>query len=318
VFAVATIVLYLLAILMTWSNGSHTETTFRAQIEQMLAQSEGVARLLPYALLWLWDLQRSGAIIILFFVIVAVPIFLAYLLDRLGRRLAQRSLRDTLAQDDRRHFLYLRGFDEDGLRIDESLGRRGFLELFSPFGRPRFEEVLAEHLSSLGPVIAISGSKQRLQDLGAAKVSLGGDTWQDQVREWVGGARAVVLSATPSEVRAGLEWEIEHLATRADAPPLILVISPWPPDERRRRWEGFLATAGEWPLFRRLVEQPPPSATHILTHSREAGWIAYGARRRWDWSYAASILTAIESGDLDHAPALHGDVADTDREREPA
>ncbi|WP_342001772.1 hypothetical protein MRBLWH7_002041 [Microbacterium sp. LWH7-1.2] len=319
--AVSTLMLYLLAVLFMWFNGQQTAATFRAEIEQMLAQAEGAARVLPLALLWLQDLQRSGWIVALFFIMVAIPIFLAYLLDRLGRRLARRSLTDTLAHDDRPYFLYLRGFDEDRLRIDESLGRRGFLEVFSPFGRPRFEEVLAEQLSGWGPVIAISGTKRRIQDLGAAKMSFEGDEWRDEVERWVGGARAVVLSATPSEVRAGLEWEIAHLASRPDAPPVVLVISPWPRSTREARWRGFLTSAGRWPLFRQLIDRPVPSATTIVTHRPGRGWTAYGARRRWDWSYAAALLTAIGNGDLQRAGTgvdAPGAPASAEHEPEPA
>ena len=149
-----------------------------------------------------------------FFAVLALPIFAAYLLDRLGQRLTRSSLSETLATDTRPYFLYLRGFDEDDLRVDESLGRRGFLELLAPFGRPRFEEVVVEHLTTAGPVIAISRGTSGLADLGAAKATLADDEWRDRVREWVGGARAVIMSATPSEVRAGLLWEVEHLAGR--------------------------------------------------------------------------------------------------------
>jgi hypothetical protein len=318
ILAVSMPVLYLLAVLFMWYYGLQSDAAFRAEIDRSLAEAEGTGRLLPYALLGLHQLQRSGWIVVLFFLMVAIPIFLAYLVDRVGRRLARSSLHDTLARDERPHFLYLRAFDEDGLRIDESLGRRGFLEVFSPFGRPRFEEVLAEQLSAWGPVIAISGTKRVMQDLGAAKMSFDGGEWRDYVRTWVGGARAVVLSATPSQVREGLEWEIAHLATREGAPPIVLVIAPWPRAERRRRWDAFLASASRWGMFRALLEHPAPSAAHILTYSESRGWTTYGARRRWDWSYAASLLAAIENGDLEPSPSAQASVdAPPPAERQP-
>ncbi|HEX7834608.1 MAG TPA: hypothetical protein VF479_03970, partial [Pseudolysinimonas sp.] len=245
-----------------------------------------------------YELTQSGAIWVVFLLILAVPIFLAYLLDRLGRRIGRRSLRATLEEDTRPYFVYLRGFDEDRLRVDEDLGRRGVIELLTPFGRPRFEEVVVEHLSGYGPVIAISGARQRLADLGAAKITLGGDEWREQVAEWVGGARAIVMSATPREVRAGLEWEIEHLANRSDAPPLMLVVAPWPRRELERRWQAFLAKVAAWPMFAGLIEPEMPAGVQIATYSTKNGWRGYGAKRRWDWSYAASILTAIDAGDL--------------------
>lgn len=318
IVAISMPVLYLLAVLFMWYYGQQSDAAFRAETAQALAQADGTGMLLPYALLGLHELQQSGWIVALFFGMVAIPIFLAYLVDRVGRRLARSSLHETLARDDRPHFLYLRAFDEDGLRIDESLGRRGFLEIFSPFGRPRFEEVLAEQLSAWGPVIAISGTKRAMQDLGAAKISFEGEEWRDHVRSWIGGARAVVLSATPSQVREGLDWEITQLATSEGAPPIVLVIAPWPRAERQRRWDAFLASATRWATFRTLLERPAPSATHIITYSGSRGWTAYGARRRWDWSYAASLLTAIERGDLEPSPGAAESIdAPSPAEREP-
>jgi hypothetical protein len=106
------------------------------------------------------------------------------------------------------------------------------------------------------------------------------------------------MSATPSEVRAGLEWEIEHLATRVDAPPLMLVVAPYPRRELARRWRAFLQKVAAWPMFDGLIVPAMPPGVQIATYSTENGWRGYGARRRWDWSYAASILTAIDAGDL--------------------
>lgn len=156
-----------------------------------------------------------------------------------------------------------------------------------------------EYLTHYGPVIAIAGSKQVLSDLGAAKVSLGNDEWRSKVEQWSAGARAVVMSATPREVRAGLEWEMQHVAANASGVRLMLVLSPWPRGELARRWAGFLERASEWPLFRPLAETPMPSGVEVMTYAPGRGWRGYGARRRWDWSYAASIITAMESGDFD-------------------
>lgn len=292
------IVLYFLATFMLLSDRDFTTLTIQQQIEAGLSLD-------PLSAAWAavrWTvhaLDDTGTYFLVFLIMLVVPVTLAYLLDRFGQRLARRSLAATLAADNRPYFLYLRGFDEDRLRIDESVGRRGFLELFTPFGRPRFEEVLVEYLTHYGPVIAIAGSREVLPGLGAAKVSLGNDEWRDRVQEWSAGARAVVMSATPREVRAGLEWEMEHIAANADGVRLMLVVSPWRRDEVARRWSGFLERASVWPLFRPLTEKAMPSGVNVMTYAPGRGWRGYGARRRWDWSYAASIITAMENGDFD-------------------
>lgn len=304
VIAAFSVVIYFFASLMLITDRGATPATVRAQIELALtpplepfSASFGIVRLIVHTL------DDTGTYFLVFLLMLVAPVTFAWVLDRFGQRLARRGLQATLATDTRPYFLYLRGFDEDKLRIDESVGRRGFLELFTPFGRPRFEEVLVEYLSRYGPVIAISGGKQVLADLGAAKISLGNHEWQDRVVEWSRGARAVVMSATPREVRAGLEWEMQHVSSQADGIRIMLVVSPWSRREVARRWAGFLERAGVLALFHPLVEHPQPNGVQVMTYSPGRGWRGYGAKRRWDWSYAASIITAIDNGDFDAAVA---------------
>ena len=71
------------------------------------------------------SLAVTGTFALVFLVMLVVPAFVAYLVNRVGKRLVTRGLKDTLEEDTRPYFLYLRGFDEDTLRIDESVGRRG-------------------------------------------------------------------------------------------------------------------------------------------------------------------------------------------------
>ena len=299
-FAVASVATYFFASLLLITDRELTRATIRQSIDFAFTppyEPSFLAFSIVRAVVHFLD--DSGTYFLVFLLLLVVPVTLAYLLDRFGQRLTRRSLDATLATDDRPYFLYLRGFDEDRLRVDESVGRRGFLELFTPFGRPRFEEVLVEYLSLYGPVIAISGGRQVLSDLGAAKMSLGNDQWRGKVQEWSAGARAVVMSATPREVRAGLEWEIEHVASVAAGIRIMLVVSPWKRAEVARRWAGFLERAGATALFAPLREKPMPSGVEVMTYSAGNGWRGYGARRRWDWTYAASIITAMKRGDLD-------------------
>ncbi len=305
-----TVVLYFLATMMLIADRDFTRLTIQQQVEVGLTGD-------PLTVAWavvrgaVHALDDTGTYFFVFLITLVVPVTLAYLLDRFGQRLTRRSLKATLAVDDRPYFLYLRGFDEDRLRVDDSVGRRGFLELFTPFGRPRFEEVLVEYLSQYGPVIAVAGSKQVLSDLGAAKVSLGNDEWRDKVTQWSAGARAVIMSATPREVRAGLEWEMEHVAANAHGVRIMLVLSPWRRDEVARRWAGFLSRASAWPLFRPLIENPMPTGVTVMTYAPQRGWRGYGSKRRWDWAYAASIVTALNDGDFDVPTGTEPPVAGT-------
>ena len=67
----------------------------------------------------------------------------------------------------------------------------------------------------------------------------------------------------------------------------------------RLRWRfGFVEDTRAWLPFSSLAEEHFPDGLHIATWSRDRGWHGYGARRRWDWTYAASLRQALESGDI--------------------
>ncbi len=261
------------------------------------------------------ELERRGLVPLLFLAVIAGPMTVAYLLDRLGQRLGQRSLQAVLAADTRPYILYLRGFEEDDLRITPSLTRSSFLQWLTPFGRPRFEEVLVRYLSRFGPVIAVSGQQQRaLPEIGAAKAIIADGEWQRQVHAWMGDALAVVVAATPAQVRDGLMWELVQLSDAERRPRILLVTAPWPREQLRARWRGFLETTTGLPLFDSLVQESFPDGVQVMTWTSEDGWRGYGARRRWDWSYAAALVAAVE----DAAEAWNRDrVADSGRQIEP-
>ena len=260
-------------------------------------------------------LEQRGLIWGLFLAVLVGPVTVAYLLDRVGQRLGQRSLQTVLESDARPHLLYLRGFEEDDLRITPSLTRTSFLQWLTPFGRPRFEEVMVRYLSRFGPVIAIAGEHGRsLPSLGAAKASFADQQWQVKVHEWMGSALAVVVAATPDQVRDGLMWELVQLSDVERRPRVLLVIAPWPRTQLGARWQGFVAAASRLPLFAPLAAQPFPSGLQVLAYTTETGWRGYGATRRWDWTYAAALTAAVE----DAAPAWERDrLADQGRQITP-
>ncbi|MDQ7993078.1 MAG: hypothetical protein REI45_10415, partial [Propionicimonas sp.] len=305
---VACSVMYLLVIYQT-------PQLTRDMVAGMLGSGDPLAVALGGLLAISAELQRDGLMALLFLAVLAGPMALAYLVDRLGRRVSQRSLQAVLAADTRPYLLYLRGFEEDDLRISPALARTGFLQWLSPFGRPRFEEVLVRYLARFGPVIAISGQSGRaLPELGAAKASFADDQWREKVHDWMGQALAVVVAATPDQVRDGLMWELVQLADAERRPRVLLVTAPWPRDQLLTRWQGFLAAATRLPLFAGLAERGFPSGVQVMTFTGEDGWRGYGATRRWDWTYAASLVAAVEAA----GPAWERDrVAELDADIQP-
>ena len=280
-----------LVLLVSWQ----TPDSVERNVASLLASGNpaGVAIGLAFGLVA--QLESHGLAPLLFLAVLAGPVTVAYLLHRLGKRLSQRSLQAVLAADTRPHILYLRGFEEDKLRVTPSLTRSGFLQWLAPFGRPRFEEVLVRYLSRFGPVIAVSGQQGRaLQELGAAKATFSGGEWQQQVHTWMRDALFVVVAATPIQVRDGLMWELVQLSDDERHPRVLLVTSPWPREQLRARWRGFLEATAGLPLFAGLAPASFPDGVQVMTWTSDAGWRGYGARRRWDWSYAASLVAGIE------------------------
>lgn len=214
------------------------------------------------------------------------------LVDALGQRLRQASVDEALAQDARPHYLYLRSFDEDRLRLPALLRSRGPLATFALLRRIRFEEVLVRQLSETGPVIAVAPPGARLPTIGAARASFGDDEWQAHVARYAASARAVVISATPGEVRAGFGWELDLVANRIPHRRVVVVLGPWRRQELQRRWRRFCEAVAHVPLLAPITMPWVPDGVHVLAHSDHQGWRAWGATRRLDWTYAVGIAEA--------------------------
>lgn len=284
---------YLTVVIIGWASTSMSE--------EMLAEVVARQQASPF----LWDEARSVflafSIVIsenrlgeLLGTILVIPaLAFCYLIDRLGLRIGAYSVDRFLARDNRPHLLYLRSFDEDRLKIVAGLTRRGIVHRLSPLRRVNFEEILVRCLSRFGPVIAISPPGQVLPKLGAAKVSLSNETWQSQVQHWTNNALAVVMSATPSDVRPGLAWEIDHVAQTIPN-RLMLVRAPWPTKKLVLRWQAFMQYGKRWDLFRSIPGGCVQEGAQLLVHS-EKGWESFGARTASDWTYAASITSAMRS-----------------------
>lgn len=227
-------------------------------------------------------------------VMVTVPFLLAGFaasaaVDALGQRLRTASVDEALAQDNRPHYLYLRSFDEDRLRLPALLRSRGVLAAVSVMRKVRFEEVLVRQLSRTGPVIAIAPPGTNMPPIGAARASFSNDEWQQHVIRYAETARAVVLSATPGEIRQGYGWELDLIANRIQHQRVMVLLGPWPVAQLRRRWTQFCMAVSQVPFFAPITMPWVPDGVHVLAHSPQQGWQAWGATRRLDWTYAVAI-----------------------------
>lgn len=248
-----------------------------------------LAGLLPLAR----SVGDDGLVVSMF---LAIPALAAAVgIDVLGQRLRNASVDEALAQDDRPHYLYLRSFDEDRLKLPGQLRRRGLLSALSVMRKVRFEEVLVRQLSATGPVIAIAPPGLSMPPIGAARASFSNEEWQQHVVRYAETARAVVLSATPGEVRPGYGWELDLIANRIGHRRVLVVLGPWPRQGLRRRWTQFCVAVSHVPFFAPITMPWVPDGVHVLAHSARLGWHGWGAGRRLDWTYAVAIDEATRA-----------------------
>jgi hypothetical protein len=231
---------------------------------------------------------------------IAVILLLAAaaIMRHYGRRFAVPDA-DTVKQKNNTtgHIVYLRSFRDDGLKMpSSSLGRTSLTERFSVVRMQPFEEILARHLRNLGPFIGLVQPGTRIPELGAAKVARSDETWRQQIEDWVTSAALVVVAATPAEVSGNLLWEIEYLATKAARVPVLLVLSPYKRADIDRRWGAFLRAAMGWPRFHALGPfAERNSGAHFMTEVPGIGWVAWGARKRSEYTYATCLAAAFET-----------------------
>jgi hypothetical protein len=131
-----------------------------------------------------------------------------------GRKLMQKSADKVLLEDQRPPVLYLRSFKDDAITsslIDTSTSPVSFTE----------EEFLMEVLNDFGPCIAIGQPGEKIPDLGAARMYVADDQWQDKVRELLISSRLVVLRAGRTK---NFLWEVEKSIQSVTPRNLIILI----------------------------------------------------------------------------------------------
>ncbi|WP_146179858.1 hypothetical protein [Micromonospora sp. RP3T] len=243
---------------------------------------------------------------LLFVGLLALMVALAISCDRLARRLRMRNAHEVIDADHRKPILYLRNFGDDRQKLPISaLSRSGMWQVstgwLNPVRRGRFEEILARALFPFGPVIAVDQPNVRFSKLGAAKTRLPHEGWLEQVTTWAMEAHAVVVSATPDELRDGLRSELRMIASALPHGRVVLVLGP-----RRRKAvlhaavDRFLREVRDYPLFAELAKWPVADGTLILVHLPQYGWgrwQGWSARRRTAWTYTAAIHEAMSVAD---------------------
>jgi ankyrin repeat protein len=229
-----------------------------------------------------------------------------FVVYRKGRRFLAISAHDLLAQDSRPPVVYLRSFKDDRqagrpLRFFRISNLRS---LFHPaaawseslyvFDSRSEEEVMAEVLHQVGPVVAIGRPGEELPQLGAARVYVGDSEWQLKVHDFFATAGLVALriGGTP-----GFWWEVEQSAKKIDPVRLVLLV-PF----KRKQYEFFRERASSH--FPRGLPEYRSSLFRRVLGARFLGWVrgiiyfkpdwtpvyVDFARVKWPWKYKLRML----------------------------
>ncbi len=219
------------------------------------------------------------------------------LLSRLADGRATKIYQGVREWDARAPIVFLRAFDQDKERL-KARGGDAFARWPAGVGKARtLDEILLEHGSPYGPVIAIGDPRDPTPPLGAARVFVPeqGDRWQDVVQGLARAAKAVVMCPNHGE---GVQWELDLLAQAGGRVHAVYLASP------------ELSRADTLALFQRLVPDLPEiaAAQHLIAaYPLKGEWRVLTARRLSVDSYTTALNTALQalfgpSGEMLKAP----------------
>jgi len=118
----------------------------------------------------------------------------AALLSRLAGWLAQRPGSTIFKDDTRPPVLLLRSFADDKLRVHTYSPAAGALQMFSLRRTERYEEAVARSLSQVGPLVTVQNPRRRRHRLGAARVRITTEPWQEVVVELMDSASWIIVA----------------------------------------------------------------------------------------------------------------------------
>jgi len=216
-----------------------------------------------------------------FFLGVPVSLTVGYGFLIMARQCFEPTFDAVMSLDQRAPVLFLRSFFDD-VRMDKKTGERALLD-FS------LETRLARHFHEFGPFIAIGapseagGGLEAKTHLGAARVQLGDDEWQEKVTKWMDDSAFIVCMVGWSH---WVTWEMKTIMERMHMGKLLLVF----PDTKLRgqsrtydiedrlariheafqgtAWEETLKAMGTPPDICCLSLGPQGQVTAIVSRSR--------------------------------------------------
>lgn len=238
-------------------------------------------------------IPRNNTLLTPFFIVggfLALPILnvlgAGALLQRLASRRATKLYQDARKWDARPPIVFLRAFDQDALKL-QALANDPIVKLPAGCGEARtMDEILLEHASPYGPVIAIGDPRNPVPPLGAARIYVpdAGSGWQHIVSSLVQSANAVVMCPNASE---GVKWEIDLLTAAEGRVRVIYIANP------------ELSGADNLALFARLGDMPALGRNQqpiAAFREPQTGWrVLTTTRRPSVQTYTVALNTALQA-----------------------
>lgn len=155
--------------------------------------------------------------------------------------LAKRRYQKVRDWDGRAPVVFLRTFLQDARRAPVQTANP-LLGWLTGIGRPRtLDEVLLEHASPYGPVIAIGDPDDPIPPLGAARIFVSHNDWRGVVTGLAASAKVVVMCPTETE---GVRWELDHIVnTGAQARTIYLASAHLAPETTARLFASIAGAA---------------------------------------------------------------------------
>ncbi len=217
----------------------------------------GIAAVFALPFLMMTDTQPQNGAVLIAIGVVLVGL-LALNLFGLGERMAGLANRRATSQyqgvrawDARPPIVFLRTFDQDDERLP-ALVKHPLLRLPGGVSTARtLDEILLEHASPYGPVIAIGDPRDPVPPLGAARIFVpeAGTGWQQVVSGLVRSSQAVVMCPNDTE---GVKWELDLLAKLPDLKVAYLANPELSPETTRRLFARIVPGASG-------LERPDPA-----------------------------------------------------------
>lgn len=207
------------------------------------------------------------------------------ILSRMADQRTTKLYQNVREWDARAPIIFLRAFDQDDARLKVRSGDP-FARWPAGVGASRtLDEILLEHGSPYGPVLAIGDPRDPTPPLGAARVFVegAGEEWQGVVRALAGASKAVVMCPNHGE---GVQWELDLIAQAGGRLQTIFLASP------------ELDRAATLSLFQRLVPEMSPIAEKqhpIAAYEHGGQWQVLTAKRLSVETYTAALNTALQA-----------------------